>query len=195
MNGLRNAGWALVGTVASLGCAATTTGVDAGTNGGSTGEAGSSGGSGGRGSSGGAASTGSGGSGGRGSSGGAASTGGGSAGSHTIAWNGGNFYLYGINYPWLTYGCDFGSGGFGHLANPSQVAADMATFAGQGGHFLRWWVWVDGRYDPLFDSNGQVTGFDSLFFSDLDTELQSAADNHVYLASKPKFRASIEIEV
>ncbi|MHB8419605.1 MAG: hypothetical protein ACYDCL_16130, partial [Myxococcales bacterium] len=41
--------------------------------------------------------------------------------------------------------------------------------------------WVDGRYDPLFDSNGQVTGFDSLFFSDLDTELQSAADNHVYL--------------
>ena len=103
------------------------------------------------------------------------------AGTNTIAWNGGNFYLYGINYPWLTIGTDFGNGGFGHLANPTQVQSDMTTFAGQGGHFLRWWLWVDGRYDPLFASNGQVTGFDSQFFSDLDTELQSLADNHVYL--------------
>jgi hypothetical protein len=103
------------------------------------------------------------------------------AGSNTIAWAGGNFYLYGINYPWLTYGTDFGSGGFGHLANPGQVMTDMTTFANEGGHVLRWWLWVDARYDPLFGTNGQVTGFDSLFFSDLDTELQSLADNHVYL--------------
>src|SRR5579871_2146980 len=102
-------------------------------------------------------------------------------GTGTLCWNGGNFYLYGINYPWLTIGTDFGNGGFGHLANPTQVQADMATFAGQGGHVLRWWLWVDARYDPLFGANGQVTGFDSQFFSDLDTELQYAADNHVYL--------------
>jgi hypothetical protein len=57
----------------------------------------------------------------------------------------------------------------------------MATFANEGGHVLRWWVWVDGRVDPLFDSNGKVTGLDPLFFSDLDTELQYAADNHIYL--------------
>ena len=101
--------------------------------------------------------------------------------SSTIPWNCGNYYLYGINYPWLTYGTDFGSGGFGHLANPAQVAADMAAFANEGGHVLRWWLWVDGRYDPLFGSNGQVTGFDSLFFSDLDAYLQSLAGNHVYL--------------
>jgi hypothetical protein len=88
--------------------------------------------------------------------------------SSTIPWNGGNYYLYGVNYPWLTYGTDFGDGGFGHLANPGQVMADMATFAGVGGHVLRWWIWVDARYDPLFGSNGQVTGFDPLFFSDLD---------------------------
>ena len=40
---------------------------------------------------------------------------------NTIAWNGGNSYLYGINYPWLTYGADFGDGPWGHLANPAQV--------------------------------------------------------------------------
>jgi hypothetical protein len=101
--------------------------------------------------------------------------------SNTIPWNGGNFYLYGVNYPWLTYGTDFGDGGFGHLANPDQVKTDMATFAGVGGHVLRWWIWVDGRYDPLFNGSGQVTGFDPLFFSDLDTELQYAANNHIYL--------------
>src|ERR1019366_9000111 len=109
---------------------------------------------------------------------GGAETGGSSS---TIHWNGGNFYLYGINYPWLTFGTDFGSGGFGHLANPNQVKADMATFASVGGHVLRWWVWVDGRYDPLFDGSGKVTGFDPLFFSDLDTALQYAANNHIYL--------------
>jgi hypothetical protein len=105
----------------------------------------------------------------------------GSSSSNTIPWNGGNFYLYGVNYPWLTYGTDFGSGGFGHMANPNQVKTDMATFAMEGGHVLRWWLWVDGRYDPLFGSNGKVTGFDSLFLSDLDTQLQYAANNHVYL--------------
>jgi hypothetical protein len=101
--------------------------------------------------------------------------------SNTIQWNCGNYYLYGINYPWLTYGTDFGNGGFGHLANPTQVKTDMATFASQGGHVLRWWLWVDARYNPLFGSNGQVTGFDTLFFSDLDTQLQYLADNHIYL--------------
>src|SRR5207249_2006560 len=58
--------------------------------------------------------------------------GGGTGSSSTIAWNGGNFFLYGVNYPWLTYGTDFGSGPWGHLANPSQVQADMATFANEG---------------------------------------------------------------
>jgi len=102
-------------------------------------------------------------------------------GTNTIHWNGDNFYLYGINYPWLTYGTDFGTGPWGHLANPNEVETDMATFATQGGHMLRWWLWVDGRVDPLFGSNGQVTGFDSTFFADLDTQLQYVANNHIYL--------------
>jgi hypothetical protein len=101
--------------------------------------------------------------------------------SNTIAWKGHNFYLYGVNYPWVSYGADFGSGPWGHIADADQVKADMATFANQGGHILRWWVWVDGRHGLLFDSDGQVTGTVPLFFSDLDTELQYAADNHIYL--------------
>jgi hypothetical protein len=99
----------------------------------------------------------------------------------TISWNGGNWFLYGVNYPWQQYAADFGSGGWGHLANPNQVKADMATLGNEGDHFLRWWVFGDGRYDPLFDSTGHVTGLDSQFFSDLDTELQYAANNHIYL--------------
>src|SRR5262249_34265424 len=116
-----------------------------------------------------------------GGTGGMATGAGGSASTSTIPWNGSNFYLYGVNYPWVTYGTDFGSGPWGHLANPDQVKADMATFANEGGHVLRWWVWVDGRVDPLFGGNGQVTGLDPLFFSDLDTELQYVANNHIYL--------------
>jgi hypothetical protein len=102
-------------------------------------------------------------------------------GSGTITWNGSNSYLYGINYPWLTIGADFGSGPWGDLSNPTEVQSDMATFAGEGGDFLRWWIWYDARYDPLFDSDGGCTGFDPQFFSDLDTQLQYVADNHIYL--------------
>jgi hypothetical protein len=101
--------------------------------------------------------------------------------SNTIAWKGHNFYLYGVNYPWVNYGTDFGSGPLGHAANPDQVKADMATFANEGGHILRWWVWVDGRNGLLFGGDGHVTGLTPLFFSDLDTQLQYAADNHIYL--------------
>ncbi len=102
-------------------------------------------------------------------------------GSGTISWNGSSSYLYGVNYPWLNIGVDFGNGPWGHLADPAEVQSDMATFADAGGHFLRWWVWYDARYDPLFDSDGGCTGFDPDFFSDLDTELQYVANNNIYL--------------
>lgn len=102
-------------------------------------------------------------------------------GSGTISWNGSSSYLYGINYPWLNIGVDFGSGPWGDMANPTQVQSDMATFASEGGHFLRWWLWYDARYDPLFDSDGGCTGFDPQFFSDLDTQLQYVANNNIYL--------------
>src|SRR5262249_54444560 len=68
-----------------------------------------------------------------------------------------------------------------HLANPAAVQSDMATLGSQGVHFLRWWVFGDGRYAPLFDSSGHITGLDSQFFTDLDTQLQYAANNHIYL--------------
>jgi len=149
-------------------------GAAAGGGGGSGGSAG-----GGSGTGGGVGATGGGG----GGSGGGATGGGGAAGGpgSTIAWKGGNYFLYGVNYPWLTYGTDFGNGGFGDMANPTQVQSELATFAGEGGHVLRWWIWVDARYNPLFDSSGKCTGFDSQFFTDLDNQLQYAATNHVYL--------------
>jgi hypothetical protein len=100
---------------------------------------------------------------------------------NTISWNGGNWFLSGVNYPWKQYAADFGNGGWGHLADYSGVQSDMATLGNEGVHFLRWWVFGDGRYDPLFDGTGKITGLDSQFFADLDTELQYAANNHIYL--------------
>ncbi len=95
-------------------------------------------------------------------------------------WNGGSSYLYGINYPWLTYGADSATAR-GATSRTPRGQVGHGHVRGPGRPLLRWWVWVDGRYDPLFDSSGQVTGFDPPFFSDLDTELQYVANNHIYL--------------
>ncbi len=99
----------------------------------------------------------------------------------TIAWNGGNWYLAGNNYAWWNYGTDFGTGGFGKYTNFTQINSDFATMHSQHVTTSRWFVFADGRYSPEFDGSGNVTGLDSQFFSDIDTALQIAHNNNVYL--------------
>src|SRR6516165_7357772 len=41
---------------------------------------------------------------------------------NTIAWNGGNWFLSGVNYPWKNYGADFNNG-----PPLSAIASDFAT--------------------------------------------------------------------
>ncbi len=100
---------------------------------------------------------------------------------NTIAWNGGNWYLAGNNYAWWNYGTDFGTGGFGKYTNFTQINSDFATMHSQHVTTSRWFVFADGRYSPEFDGSGNVTGLDSQFFSDIDTALQIAHNNNVYL--------------
>jgi hypothetical protein len=101
-------------------------------------------------------------------------------------WDSGYWYLLGVNYPWLNYGHDFGTTAWGHdgISSPasrSTVKADFAYLQSQGVHVVRWFLFGDGRASPEFDANGNVTGFDQYFYSDLDTALAIAQRHDIYL--------------
>lgn len=101
----------------------------------------------------------------------------------SIPWNGKNWYLSGNNYAWYNYGTDFGTGGWGKFTNWSQISTDFGNMRGQGVKVVRWWVFADGRYSPEWNGSGDtaVTGLDSQFFTDVDTALQIAHNNNIYL--------------
>jgi len=59
-------------------------------------------------------------------------------------------FSLGVNYPWLNYGTDFGSGPAGHLGiSVPQAAArvdrDFAEIADTGSSLVRWFLFGDGR--------------------------------------------------
>jgi hypothetical protein len=90
-------------------------------------------------------------------------------------------YLNGVNLPWEGYATDFGTGGWGSLENWPAVTSDLSTLSQEGVSTVRWWVFGDGRYSPVFNADGTVSGLNSGFFADLDKALQLAAQNNVQL--------------
>jgi len=101
------------------------------------------------------------------------------------------YFLSGINYPWLNYGHDFGlaswQNGFwsydGAGQNISQLKIDsqFAFLESKQVRFLRCFVFCDGRSSPEFDSSGFVTGFDSLFYADMDSFLNLSSRHSIRL--------------
>jgi hypothetical protein len=60
-----------------------------------------------------------------------------------------NWYILGVNYPWLNYGHDFGTTAWGHDGVSSShskktVASDFAYLQNQGAHVVRWFLFTDG---------------------------------------------------
>ncbi len=98
-----------------------------------------------------------------------------------IYWNGSTTYLLGADYPWWNYATDFGTGGWGKFTDWTTIDADFATMASQGVHVTRWWLFGDGRYDPVFNSDGTVAGLDPSFLPNIDQALQIAAKYHIYI--------------
>lgn len=106
--------------------------------------------------------------------------------SNTIPVSGGNYYLFGVNYPWSSYGNDFGKNGFGDYGvhtdtgngTYNKAFADMKA---KGVHVVRWWVFSDGRAGITFDSSGSPTGIDSSVLPNLDAAVAIAKKNNIYL--------------
>ncbi len=103
-----------------------------------------------------------------------------------IAWQGGTWFLLGVNYPWHRYGNDFGNnarGSFG-VHNESTyraVDADFAKMARMGVHTVRWFVFGDGSVGIIYDHHGMPTGIDQNVFPDMDAALEIAQRHNIYL--------------
>jgi hypothetical protein len=90
-------------------------------------------------------------------------------------------YMAGVNLPWNAYGADFGRGPWGYLVNWNVVTSQFADLQSKGVRVVRWWVFSDGRYSPVFNADGTTAGFNSGFLDDIDHALQIAAAHNIKL--------------
>ncbi len=97
-----------------------------------------------------------------------------------------DWFLLGVNYPWLNYGHDFGTTAWGHDGISSdkskgKIDSDFAFLKSNGVYVVRWFLFGDGRASPEFDADGNVVGLDKYFFPDLDAALAIAQKYDIYL--------------
>lgn len=92
-----------------------------------------------------------------------------------LNYEGKNYFLQGANIPWRYCGADFGNHyQWGNLYDSTWYETTFADCKANKVNTIRFWVHVDGRATPEFNSNGFVTGFDSNFYSNMDDFLNRA---------------------
>lgn len=74
-------------------------------------------------------------------------------------YNGNEVFLNGMNQAWIKYGNDFGN------SQPNSKYCSLREGLQQvkdnGGHVMRMWVHVDGKYTPEINNTGYVSATDS----------------------------------
>lgn len=102
----------------------------------------------------------------------------------TIPVGGDDHFLLGANYPWRSYGGDFGGNGWGvygvHTA-PNAYDADFATMTGARLEVIRWFVFTDGRAGIVFDNSGTPTGLGDYVLDDFNAAITIAKQRGAYL--------------
>ncbi len=97
---------------------------------------------------------------------------------------GGDYFLLGANYPWKSYGGDFGGNGWGvygvHTL-PDAYAMQFQQMHDAGLQVVRWFVFTDGRAGIIFDNSGTPTGLDPHVLNDFEVAVAIARDHGVYL--------------
>jgi len=104
---------------------------------------------------------------------------------HRIAWNGGSWYLQGVNVPWYNWGCDFGcnaaNGKTGGVStNTPTLSATFAQVKDAGVHVIRWWVFPGDPAQITRDAAGVPIAIDPAVYTDFDAALQLAEQYDLY---------------
>ena len=102
-----------------------------------------------------------------------------------ITWQCKKRFIAGVNYAWHDFAIDFGGmsheGKKGISGNPG-IASEIAEIKASGANVIRWWIMPDFRGDGVsFDANGYPLGLGGTFYDDLNTALELAERNDIYL--------------
>lgn len=91
-------------------------------------------------------------------------------------------FFYGVNYPWNTFGWDFGGAGAGVAQNRAAILADLRDLAGNGVDVVRWWMYPDlDAPGIVFDSSGSPTGLGGSSVADVQAAIDLAVQAGVHL--------------
>ncbi|HEY9772699.1 MAG TPA: hypothetical protein V6C81_02695 [Planktothrix sp.] len=95
-----------------------------------------------------------------------------------------NKFMVGVNYPWVSYGSDFGDSYWGHVgvsdpATAAVVEHDFADLESQHITVVRWFLWANGHAGLTFAKDGSVSGLDKDFFADMNEALEIAARHNI----------------
>ena len=91
----------------------------------------------------------------------------------------GTFYA-GVNYPWHSYGNDFG-GYQGVSESKAAVNSDFKFLSSKGVKTVRWFLFCEGHAGLNYGKNGLVTGVTPRFYDDLKAALAIAKANDIRL--------------
>lgn len=97
---------------------------------------------------------------------------------------GSDHFLLGANFPWKSYGGDFGSnawGVYGVHTKPDEIAGQFQQMADGGLHVVRWFIFTDGRAGIIFDNSGTPSGLQEDVLKDFDAAVGIARDHGIYL--------------
>jgi hypothetical protein len=93
-------------------------------------------------------------------------------------------FLLGANYPWKSYGGDFGSNAWGTNGvhtKLDEIGGQFQQMADNGLQVVRWFVFTDGRAGVIFDNTGTPSGLGEFVLEDLDAAIMIAKARGVYL--------------
>lgn len=102
----------------------------------------------------------------------------------TVPWQGEDWFLLGVNYPWLNYGNDFGANdrGVEGVSTTDAYDREFADLDEKGVGLLRWHLFADARSGITLDADRRPTGVDEQVFRDLDRALALAERHDIFLA-------------
>jgi len=90
----------------------------------------------------------------------------------------------GVNYPWRSYGNDFGDNAWGTdgaADHTEAIAADFEAISAAGVEVVRWFVLTDGRSGIVFGEDGLPVALDDAVLEDLDAVISLAEANGLVL--------------
>lgn len=102
----------------------------------------------------------------------------------TIPFDGKDYFLLGANYPWRSYGGDFGGNGWGVYGVHTDYAGydgDFAAMTDARLEVIRWFVFTDGRAGIVFDNSGTPVSLGEFVTDDFDTAIGIAKQRGAYL--------------